>query len=88
MKRLFTIVSLCLAMIIGSSFTEPQSNKVYICTGSYATAYHKTKDCVSGSCKAEIKEVTLKEAQSMGRKPCKKCYKNESPETINDKNMK
>lgn len=52
------------------------SNMVYICTGRYARAYHKTTDCRGiRACKAGIRTVTLEEAQKMGRTPCRYCYK-------------
>lgn len=55
---------------------QEQKSKVYICTGKSATTYHKVKNCTGlSSCKSSIKEVTIKEAQAMNRRPCKICYK-------------
>lgn len=49
-------------------------NTVYICTGQYAKAYHKNKNCSGlGNCKAEIKQVSLEEAKRKGRTPCRRC---------------
>ena len=50
-------------------------NKVYICTGDWSECYHRTPDCEGLKyCSKEIKQVTLKEAQELKRKPCKYCY--------------
>lgn len=51
------------------------NNKVYVCTGPQSKCYHKTTKCRGiRSCSDDIKEVTLKEAQKMGRRACKICY--------------
>ncbi len=51
---------------------------VYICTGSYAYAYHSVSNCAGlNNCKGEIKytdEYTA--ANTYGRKPCCKCWSN------------
>ena len=53
-----------------------EQQKVYVVMSNNAYAYHKTKDC-SAVKKAthKVKEVSLEEAEKMGRKPCKICYK-------------
>ena len=49
--------------------------KVYICTGPQSKCYHKTNKCNGlKNCSKEIKQITLKEAEEMGRRPCKVCY--------------
>lgn len=51
-------------------------NMVYICTGQYAKAYHRSSKCSGlGNCKANIKQISLAEAKKMGRTPCGKCYR-------------
>ncbi len=50
--------------------------KVRICTGESSERYHAYSDCRGlSNCQASIEEVGLQEAESMGRTPCKKCYK-------------
>lgn len=72
MKKLFLFSALLLIPLVGSS----QSDKVYICTGQYATTYHRTSNCSGlGNCKADVIQVTLTEALRMQRNPCKRCYK-------------
>ncbi len=49
-------------------------SSVYICTGQYATAYHRNKNCSGlGNCKGEIKQVSLEYAKQKRRTPCKTC---------------
>jgi len=71
-------------MLIPLTFSHGTRNKavegekmVWICTGEYAYAYHKNKNCRGlNRCSCEIKKVTLKEAKKRERsKPCKICYK-------------
>lgn len=48
---------------------------VYICTGRTAYSYHNNKNCRGlNRCSAEIKNVSLEYAKSIGRSPCKICY--------------
>lgn len=48
----------------------------YICTGPQSRRYHKTATCKGLSrCSGEIKKITVEQAKSMGRTPCKRCYK-------------
>jgi hypothetical protein len=50
---------------------------VYVCTGNYAKAYHKTSDCRGiKSCKSDIIKMSLYEAKSSGKTPCGFCYGN------------
>ncbi len=61
------------------SFLNPQSylhstECVIICTGPSAYAYHSSNNCWGlNRCSASIESVTLKQAMSMGRRPCKVC---------------
>ncbi len=62
-------------LLVGSISSAQAPAKVYICTGQYATSYHKTSDCKGlGNCKADIKSITMQEAQRLNRKPCRICY--------------
>lgn len=59
----------------GVTFTTPES-KVWVCTGGSSKRYHAYDNCKGLSkCSASIDEVTLEEAEMMGRTPCRKCYK-------------
>lgn len=49
--------------------------KVYVVMSTNAYAYHKTRSCKAvQKATHKVKEVTLEEAQKMGRKSCKMCY--------------
>ncbi len=51
-------------------------SKVWVCTGGSARRYHADQDCKGLSrCKGAVEEISLQEAESMGRTPCRKCYK-------------
>lgn len=54
---------------------ESEENVVYICTGGSSTRYHATKSCRGlCNCGGTIREVTIEQAEKMGRTPCKICY--------------
>ncbi len=54
------------------------SQTVYICTGSYAYAYHSRSDCPGlNNCKGEIKYADENFAvNNLGRVPCCRCWSN------------
>jgi hypothetical protein len=56
--------------------TQPvASPKVYVCGGNSAYAYHRSDGCGGlNRCSHGVSAVTVAEAESMGRRPCKKCY--------------
>jgi hypothetical protein len=74
---IYLTISLLLASFTATNaeYNSVEQTKVYVVMSSSSYAYHKTKNC-SAVKKAthEVKEVTLEEAQKMGRKPCKICY--------------
>lgn len=48
---------------------------VYVCTGNYASAYHKSKSCRGlGNCKASVKALMRTSAIKGGRKACRICW--------------
>ena len=50
-------------------------DKVYICTGGSSKRYHATDNCRGlGNCSGEIIDITIDEAEGLGRTPCKICY--------------
>lgn len=60
--------------------TETTSQTVYVCTGSYAYAYHSRSDCPGlGNCKGEIKYTDENYAvNNLNRVPCCRCWSNVS----------
>jgi len=52
------------------------SPKVYICDSPWAECYHRYTDCEGLElCNRSIIEITLNQAQKMGRRPCGYCAK-------------
>jgi len=52
------------------------NSKVWVCTGGSSKRYHAHNDCKGlNNCKVSVEEISLQEAESMGRTPCRKCYK-------------
>ncbi|WP_330442017.1 hypothetical protein [Flavobacterium sp. C4GT6] len=67
MKKLL----LLLLLVPLTAFNGSGESDVYICTGKSSKRYHYNKNCRGlSNCKAEIKEVTLKEAKDKGRTLC------------------
>lgn len=72
MKMTLLIISY-ITIIFCSCNSNP--DKVYICTGPYSTAYHKTRHCTGlNNCSMEIKKIQKNKAISMGRHKCGYCY--------------
>ena len=47
---------------------------VFVCAGRTAKRYHSVDDCKGLSrCSGEILEMTLEEAEEMGKTPCRMC---------------
>lgn len=72
-----TLLFLLLLFAAGYGEGESKSNgeKVYICTGSSAYAYHFSSDCRGfNNCQGDVVAVSISKAQNMGRKACKICY--------------
>ena len=73
MRTFFLAAAFCLF-----SSASVNQNTVFISTGAKAYAYHRTISCPSlKKCREEghVKEIALEKAKSMGRTPCKRCYK-------------
>ena len=81
-KTLYLILSTLLFCVsCGSSHkrvsvpTDPNA-KVWVCTGESSERYHAHNDCKGlRNCRASVEEISLQEAEGIGRTPCKKCYK-------------
>ena len=71
MKKVINIlVTIALLSSCGSTGDE-----VWICTGRSSKCYHATQSCMGlSNCGGNIKEVSLEEAEDMGRRPCRICY--------------
>jgi hypothetical protein len=69
-------IVLFIAIIFGSGYVHSQT--VYVCTGSYAYAYHSRSDCPGlNNCKGEIRYTDAYTATySLKRKPCCRCWSN------------
>jgi hypothetical protein len=66
MKNLFLLVIISLF-----SF---ESNTVYVCDGPKSVAYHSTRNCNGlNNCSTSIREITLSEANKIGRRACRIC---------------
>ena len=74
MRLLLTIaLFVCLPL---ATQNKSSTTYVYICTGKSAYSYHRTDVCSGlNNCHARIKRVSIDYAESIKRKPCKKCYK-------------
>lgn len=65
----------CGSAVAQSNDKETNEKTVYICTGRSSTRYHATKKCRGlCNCGGTIREVTIEQAERMGRTPCKICY--------------
>lgn len=67
------------SLSVQDNFTEERNAQiVYICTGSYAYAYHSRSDCSGlSNCKSDINYLDENSAVNYyGRVPCCKCWSN------------
>ena len=75
---LFASVALltgCGSAVAQNNDKEAEGATVYICTGGSATRYHASKNCKGlSNCGGAIREVTIEQAEEMGRTPCRICY--------------
>lgn len=56
--------------------TDLKPGEVYVVNSSSSKSYHNSKSCTTlKSAKHRIKKITEKEAIQDGKKPCKKCWK-------------
>lgn len=54
---------------------QRHSDKVYVCTGRYAKAYHRNTYCEGlDNCSGDIICIDKKEAIEDGKHPCGYCY--------------
>lgn len=63
-------------MLVACAGETQESEKVYICTGYMSECYHEDPDCRGLiRCSRDIEEITIEEAEDMGRRPCSFCYR-------------
>lgn len=54
---------------------EYAEDMVYVCTGGSARRYHNEPDCRGLSrCRGDIEEMSVEDAESEGKTPCRICY--------------
>ena len=87
MKKICLSLAVAAVCLIASCNGAPEASmaetndggdgtNVYICTGGSSEKYHTTDTCSAlASCSKAVREVTLADAQSKGRTPCKRCNK-------------
>jgi hypothetical protein len=65
------LITLLLAIqILATSFMY--ETYVYICQGPHSKVYHRSQNCKGlSNCSTELKEITVQEAQNMGRRACR-----------------
>ena len=57
-------------------FASCTDGEVYICSGYMSRRYHKKETCKGlDYCSGEILKMSVEEARSYGRTPCRYCYK-------------
>ena len=70
----FLLLAPSASLNAGEYITREQT-KVYVVMSNTAHAYHSNRNCKGlKNATHPIKQVTLEEAQRMGRRPCKLCY--------------
>lgn len=75
MKRLLCFM-LAAMLVACAGEKSKESEKVYICTGYMSECYHEDPDCRGLiRCSRDIEEITIEEAEDMGRRPCSFCYR-------------
>lgn len=76
--KIITVLAFLLIPTISLNADEHQAieqNKVYVVMSNTAKAYHSNLKCKGlKNATHPIKQVSIEEAQKMGRKPCKICY--------------
>ncbi|MDR3266895.1 MAG: hypothetical protein LBT24_04915 [Tannerella sp.] len=71
---LFFLLPLVGSGEVNRSTQQEEETIVLICTGKYATKYHKKVCRGLDNCKGDIKKVTLSWAKQEGYGPCGYCY--------------
>lgn len=73
MRKIKAAIHITICIILSCSCTN--APRVYICTGPYSKAYHKTEECRGlRRCSGKIECVSEKTAKEIGRHKCGWCY--------------
>lgn len=73
MRHLTITLIAALALLCGSA-TAKKKPKVFICTGTYAKAYHLKLTCEAlTNCGGDIMQIKRSKAEKQGRHLCKYC---------------
>ena len=80
MKKFLVLAILALTAPLATNYVSAapanETETVYICNGPCSKKYHKISNCKGlGKCSTRVEAVTKEQAKSMGRTPCKLCYK-------------
>lgn len=76
MRYLLLLLVTITLVTCGGKENKKESEKVYICTGYMSECYHEDPDCRGLiRCSRDIEEITIEEAEDMGRRPCSFCYR-------------
>lgn len=77
-KLLFILLLISFAFTtspLNAGESDTGAEIVYICTGPKSKKYHRSEQCRGlDKCSSSISAVSVAEAKSMGRTPCKICY--------------
>ena len=69
------LLVLAVALYFGVSSAPVGSDSVYVCYSGTSVAYHRTSGCNGlGRCTHEVKQMSVADAQSNGKRACRKCY--------------
>lgn len=75
MKHLLLLLITITLVACGGSKYRKSEDIVYICTGYMSECYHEDPDCRGLiRCSRDIEEITIEDAEEMGRRPCRICY--------------
>lgn len=63
-----------LILLLTVSLLASTGKTVYICNGPKSIAYHSTRNCNGlNNCSTTIREITISEANKIGRRACRIC---------------
>ncbi len=69
-KKMKAITLLLAIQLFTTSFIS--QNYVYICQGPRSKVYHRSQNCKGlSNCSTSLKEITVSEAEDMGRRACR-----------------
>ncbi len=76
MKTLLLTFVMLMSSLVVNNATADEETLVWICTGRDSQCYHRIEDCRGlSSCSGNLRQVSLKTAQTIDRRECRICYK-------------